>query len=371
MQAAVFDRQTDKKRLYFIDLLESIAIFFVLSYHGTNYSYGFLQDRGNVLFYFRYYLRTILSCCVPLFFFANGYLLLNRQFSLKKHIRKIIRLVILTYIWGTIDLFILMFIKNEFFSVKDFLIGVWTWKQGWINHLWYMQVLVIIYLFFPLIKTAYDNNRNAFYFFTIVVALFTFGNTALNLSASIAVHVIWGKNNFYSVNWFNGFNPFLGIYGYYSIVYFCVGGIADDLLEKLPFFKNTWVCIVTILISMFAQFVIGVVLSNIINSSWDVVWNGYDTIFALINVVCIYSLCTKYKGKNDLFRTAVILVSSNTLGIYFVHVLFNQMFIPYIKDVAIMSNIPGNILYTFVILLISLGTVLIIKKMPLLKRLVM
>ncbi len=76
MRVAEFDRQTDKKRLFFIDILESIAIFFVLSYHGTNYSFEFLQDRGNVLFYFRYYLRTILSCCVPLFFFANGYLLL-------------------------------------------------------------------------------------------------------------------------------------------------------------------------------------------------------------------------------------------------------------------------------------------------------
>lgn len=38
-------------RLYFIDLLESIAIFLVIAYHGTNYEYSFLEDSGNVLFY--------------------------------------------------------------------------------------------------------------------------------------------------------------------------------------------------------------------------------------------------------------------------------------------------------------------------------
>ncbi len=124
-------------RIYFVDLLESIAIFLVLSYHGTNYSCDFLQDSDNILYYVRYFLRTILSCCVPLFFFVNGYLLLNRKFDLKKHILKIVRLVILTVIWGIIDLFILMFVRNEFLSVKEFLMGVWSCKQGWINHLCY------------------------------------------------------------------------------------------------------------------------------------------------------------------------------------------------------------------------------------------
>ncbi len=342
----------------------------VLSYHGTNYSYNFLQGSNNILFYLRYYFRTILSCCVPLFFFANGFLLFDRQFDLKRHILKIFRLVILTGVWGIIDLFILMFIRNEFLSIKDFLIGVWTCKQGWINHLWYMQALVVIYFLFPLIKTVYDKRRDVFAFFTVAAAIFTFGNVAINVLVSIAAHLVLGKGTVYTFNWFNGFNPFRGIYGY-SFVYFCMGGIAYEILDKLIFLKRKWVCIATILASMFGLFAVGIALSHITEQSWDVVWNGYDTIFTLINVFCVFSLCSQYKGKENLFRKMVFIISSNTLGIYFIHVLFNQLLGPHIKEIAILSNIPGNLLYSVIILFVSLGTVLAIKKIPILKRLVM
>lgn len=341
----------------------------VLSYHGTNYSYNFLQDSNNILFYLRYYFRTILSCCVPLFFFANGFLLLNHQFDLKKHILKIFRLVIHTGVWGIIDLFILMFIRNEYLSIKDFFIGVWTWKQGWINHLWYMQALVVIYFLFPLIKTVYDKRRDVFSFFTIAVAIFTFGNVAINVLVSIAAHLILGKSSAYSINWFNGFNPFRGIYGY-SFVYFCMGGIAYEILDKLIFLKRKRVCVAVILASMLGLFVVGIALSHITEQSWDVVWNGYDTIFTLINVVCIFSLCSQYKGKENQFRNIVLIISSNTLGVYFIHVLFNQLLKPYFKEIAILCNIPGNLLYTVIILFVSLGTVLAIKRIQILKRLV-
>jgi len=370
MQCKLNNLQTDKQtRLYFVDLLESLAIFLVLSYHGTNYSFYFLQDSNNVPFFFRYFFRTILSCCVPLFFFANGFLLLNRQFNLKKHILKIIRFVILTGVWGILDLFFLMFIRKEFLSVKDFLIGVWTWKQGWINHLWYMQALVVIYFLFPLIKIVYDNRRDIFAFFTVSAAIFTFGNVAINILASIAAHLVLGKSTVYSLNWFNGFNPFRGIHGY-SIVYFCIGGIAYDIIDKIKFLKKEWICIATILVSMFGLFVVGVSLSHITGQYWDVVWNGYDTVFTFVNVVCIFSLCLHYKEKENLLREIIFIISSNTLGIYFVHVLFIQLLRPFIKEITILSNIPGNILYTVIILFVSLGTVLVLKKIPLLQRLV-
>lgn len=369
MQFKPYNLINKQTRLYFIDLLESIAIFLVLAYHGTNYEYSFLQDSGNVLFYLRYYFRTVLSCCVPLFFFANGYLLLNRDFNLKKHIRKIVKFTVLTSLWGIIDLFISMCIKHEFMSVKDFLVCVWNRDKGVITHLWYMQALIVIYILFPLIKIVYDNRRDIFYFFTAAAAIFTFGNVCINIAVSIAANLLLGKDSAYATfNWFNDFNPFRGIYGY-IFVYFCIGGIADDIKNKLWFLNKIWVNIAMILMSMLGLFSVGIVLSYITNQSWDVVWYGYDTVFTFINVFCIFSLCTKYKGKGN--RKAITLVSTNTLGIYFIHVLFNQLFIPYARESARISNIGGNMAYTFFILFISLASVVVIKKIPLLKRLVM
>ena len=342
----------------------------VLSYHCTNYSFNFLEDDSSICFFLRYYIRTILSCCVPIFFFVNGYLLLNRDFNLKKHINKIIRLVLLTIIWGVIELFLLMYIRNEFLSAKNFIKGLWNLKQGWINHLWFMQALIAIYLLFPLIKVAYDNRRDIFYFFLFVCAILTFGNVCVNVLASIVARLVFGVNIVFSYNMFSGFNVFRGVYGY-AFVYFCIGGIADEVLNKFNYFKRIWQNIALIIISMFGLFVIGVIFSYMKNDYWDVVWNGYDTIFTFINVICFFSLCKNISLKDNWFRRAIYIVSSNTLGIFFIHVLFNQYFKPYIKNFEFISNIYGNIIYTFIILFISLVTVLIIKKIPLLKNLVM
>lgn len=363
--------QANGTRLYFVDLLESIAIFLVLVYHGTNYDFNFLQGQGNIVLFSRYFLRTIQACCVPLFFFVNGYLLLNRPFCLKKHIMKMIRLILLTIIWGVINLSVLMVLKNEYFSVRNFLVAVGTCKRGWINFLWFMQALFVIYCCFPLIKTVYDNRRDIFYFFTFIAAFFTFGNAAVNLSATIAAYLLSGKIiDFTDFNWFGDFNPFRGIYGY-AFVYFCIGGMADEITGRLKFLKKTSLDIALILLSMSGLFAVGISLSYILNKSWDVVWYGYDTVFTIINVVCLFSLCSKYEGKENLFRKAVYIVSSNTLGIYFVHEMFNKMLLPHVKQCVFISNIPGNIIYALILLAVSLGTVLVIRKIPLLKRLVM
>lgn len=91
----------ESNRWSYIDLLECIAIYFVLVYHTTLYSFDFLNE-GTLFNYFAYFFRTILSTCVPIFFFANGYLLFNRPFVLKKHIYKTLKLVLLVFIWAAI-----------------------------------------------------------------------------------------------------------------------------------------------------------------------------------------------------------------------------------------------------------------------------
>ena len=60
------------KRIDNIDLLESIAMFFVIVYHTASdiphnvlAEHSFVDDRN-------YCVRSMLSTCVPLFFFCNA-----------------------------------------------------------------------------------------------------------------------------------------------------------------------------------------------------------------------------------------------------------------------------------------------------------
>lgn len=114
-----------KKRIPWVDLMETIAMYLVVLYHGTIYAENSELDKCLM-----YFFRTIISTSVPIFFFVNGYLLFNRKFELKKHILKTIRLIVLTGIWAVITLGLLMVIKNEYLTFSDMLKYLWTWKLG-------------------------------------------------------------------------------------------------------------------------------------------------------------------------------------------------------------------------------------------------
>ena len=63
------------------------AIYFVCFYHYNNLNIDFLSNP-SISTYFNYFIRGIASTGVPLFFMVNGELMLNKDYDLKKHIKK-------------------------------------------------------------------------------------------------------------------------------------------------------------------------------------------------------------------------------------------------------------------------------------------
>ena len=364
MQDSYVDNQTE--RYHAIDIIKVLGLLFVILYHSATYQYDWLED-GQALFYFRYYFRTILSTCVPLFFFANGYLLLNKQFDLRKHIVKSIKITVLTVIWGIIGLLVISQVKGSCFSFKEFVSNLWHWKPiGWIDHLWYMGALICIYAFFPMIKSVYDNQKKIFYFFTIAAAVFTFCNTLLAYGGSLFIDLFFNETIISRRNIFNMFNPFRGIYGY-SFVYFCVGGIAREKENIIINAKHRiGISFSCIIVSCLLLFGLGVFFSNAKGKLWDVVWNGYDTIFTFINVICIYALCLGYNGKLPIIK----IISCNTLGIYFIHNIIIRLTKEYVIQIPLVHTVVGNIAYACAVIILCLSITLIIKKIPVLKHLV-
>ena len=365
MQDANFSKQV---RQVNIDLLECIAILFVVIYHSTLYSSDILNEP-TYLHYARYLFRTILSPCVPIFFFANGYLIFNKELNLKKHIYKIVRLIILCVGWGIGKIVILMPIENEFLSLEEIIKALWQWKQGWINSLWFLGALVCIYILFPLLKVAYDYNKKIFTYFVIVCAILTFGNVLLNEGATIFLTTVLHRSTtIQGGNFFNIFNPFRGIYGY-AFVYFCVGGcfyqMKDKILNIEPLKRNISTLLIMVA-SCICLWGIGICYSMASGKMWDVVWNGYDTIFTFINVICIFVLCLNLEKDITIIRT----ISCNTLGVYLIHEIFIHLTRKSIKEYPLFCNIPFNIIYAIVILLVCLMITLAMKRIPLLRRLV-
>jgi surface polysaccharide O-acyltransferase-like enzyme len=119
-------------------------------------------------------------------------------------------------------------------------------------------------------------------------------------------------------------------------------------------------------LSCFCLFIVGVLHSKLIKAEvWDIVWNGYDTIFTFLNVIFIYILCLNYKKDYSFIRA----ISTNTLGIYFIHGLLLRL-LNGIFTFDILRNLPFNLVYSFAIVCICLLISVLIKKIPIIRKLV-
>jgi surface polysaccharide O-acyltransferase-like enzyme len=357
-----------KERFDNIDLLKFIAIFFVILYHFNSLHVNFLIDR-SLSTYFNYFITTILGTCVPIFFFVNGALLLNKsELDLRKHVYKILKLVGLSLIWSIIILLLLMVIRNEKLSVHDLLLGSWMLKMGWNNYLWFLKALVVVYIFYPLIFNAWKMNPRFVHFFLLCVMVLTFGNTLIAncvLVFSFIFNLFLNKNPY--VDYFSGFDAFAGIYGY-TIGYFILGGLFFYNREYFKKKKFVYLSSLLIPLSMLLLFSYGLMASFRQKNIFDLTWNGYDMLFTLINVIALFILTMPYRHIRW-WGKFVKVVGENSLGIYLIHFLVGSFAFPYFSKFSVSSMLVSDVIFSLIILCSSLGLVLLFKKIPVVKHL--
>ena len=354
-----------KKRYDFIDLLKGIAICIVVISHFNNMPINFL-DNSSFSTYFNYFLQTIFCFSVPIFFFANGFLLLNkRSIDVKSHALKVLRIIALSILWGAITMIALSLIKGETLTLNEFIKGSYFLKQGWNNHLWFLGALTCIYIFFPLIYTAFKNNKQVFNFFLICVMIFTFGDVLLEYLLNTTSFLLNKFNNLdFRIDFGGMYDPFQGIYGY-SIGVFMLGGLAFNYKESLNKKKYKYISIGGFLLSMFLLFLYGVICSYRQQSIWNI-WYGLDSVFALLCVIFLFIITLNYTSRGKI-GAIISTLGNNSLGIYFTHIIFGHLTKPIFVQMDISTALWANIIYASVVLLLSLFATLLMKKIPVVK----
>ena len=96
----------------------------------------------------------------------------------------------------------------------------------------------------------------------------------------------------------------------------------------------------------------------------DAIWGGFDTVFTFGIVIFVYVLSLNWKKDLPLVR----LISSNTLGIYLLHVVPNWAVLPHIIENPLFQNVPASFLYSLGILFFTLAVCLVLKKVPLIRK---
>ena len=360
------DNAVKAERFHNIDLLKTIAIFFVVFYHGLIIKQNFLLEPSFET-YFNFFVISILSTGVPLFFFCNGFLLFNKPLDLKKHIFKTIHLVIVTTIWALLTIAIMMFTDGVRFTPLEFFKAFLDMRQNMIGYLWFMGALVCIHILFPVLKGAFDSSKASIFYMAVIAYIIPLGIMCIERVCSAIVHDAAGV-------YFKMFNPFSGLLAY-SFMYFCLGGLAcfyqDEIKQKIEekHLNVKLIAFGAIIAACACLAVYGVLKSKKMNAVWDMVFASYDSIFTLVNVLAIYLLSMNYRPKEgSAAASAVCFIGANTLGIYLIHEIFLHILTKRLSEIAWCTNIIVNAVYCAAVICVCLAITWLIKKIPLVKH---
>lgn len=299
-----------------LDLLKTIAILLVVFVHDNDIFIDFLS-KPDILTWVNYGFYSLVALCVPILFLVNGALVMNKPFDAKKFFLKTVKLAALTVVWGVLTLAGLKLLRGDAFSVGGFLRDLWYWKQDYINHLWFLQTLVVVYLFLIVIIPAWQARANGFRIFLICLLVLTVGNALLLAGANVfqaltKTEIIQGQFNF-----FNQFNPFTGTFGY-AFAYVLLGGWV--LAERARFDCKRWRRIASagFCLSMLLFIGYGILLSYDAGTRYIFGTLDYGSIFAFIAAASLLILSLGYSG-GGWFGRVVTLIGKNTMTIYLLH----------------------------------------------------
>ncbi|PXY89481.1 hypothetical protein DKK74_01045 [Bifidobacterium asteroides] len=309
-----------KDRIAGLDLAKSLAIFLVIFIHYIFYT-GFVDDTAlNNL------ASTFSVVGVPLFFAVNGYLLMNSRFSADKHLHKILRMVFILLAWKIISLPILSALMHksiDWKSVPQYLLGG-SYDVVPLGYFWFINALLAIYIVFPILKTVYDDPDGKRYlgYVTIVLGALIFavtlGDNAKDILASYCGHQV--PQVLASLSQYN----ILGGYGY-ALVYFIAGGYGHDmaawLSRHLSSTRTKNICLsLMALLAWGLLFTLQRFQARAKGISFYVD-SGYQNVLTLILTIALFQLFIQVRKVPSGLNTIVTAIGSNTLGIYYLHLM--------------------------------------------------
>lgn len=285
-------------------------------------------------------------CAIPLFFMSLGYIQLNKKnFELKYALTKIKNIIVVVLIW-----IILYDVFMKVTNVKhDFFVDIfgWTIQRGSYSIFWFMFSLCLIYI----ITWGYFKIRKKYNIGEVKVLAFLL--PICLCSSVINVIDLISNNNM----WQSIIPQSLRIWTW--LLYYFIGGIVQRYKVNN---KKILICnlVLSSVIAVIYQYFFCYKLTHIINSEYM-----YDHIFIIWWCCSIFMFFINIDIKNNTINNIIINLSGCLLSIYALHIPIIKV----LKSVIRHSNAYMEILYCFMVLSVCIILGLIMKKIPLIKKL--
>lgn len=352
------------EKIQYLNLIKAISIFLVVFCHIVILKFDGVIDNICML---------ICWIAVPCFFLVNGAILLNKKLDLKKHYKKVLIIYLVNVVWRLIYLIIYVFFLNlnlnsiSKIEIFKYLFLFQNLNPINISHFYFIEIILAIYLIFPIIHTCYNSGKEGkrnLFLVIITIFLFTYFINAINFFGKYII-----KDSRISLD---GLNKIF-IFGNYAkfLVYFVLGGFLHLYKDKIHNIKKiNLICIIAIIISLMML----ILEKYIINKTfaWKGIYlqNGYDKISTFAMSISFFILLQNLNFKNKIVSTIIDEIGTSTLGIFYIHIPILVLLKEYLYDYIVYKGVLINFIKTIVVIIISYIIIKILRKIPVLKKIV-
>lgn len=337
------------KRDYSLDFLRVVACILVIVIHVANVycrAYANIEQInyiGAVIF------NAIARISVPVFFMISGALLIkDTNFDMKKYLKRIWRLVFALIVWNLIYFFFNRFYLGNTGNFMDALIE--SFFEPTKRHLWFMYAIIGIYIVLPFIQSMCKNlSRKEEDLFMGLWVFFVGVVYILKLLLKVDVNY-----------------PIPIIQGTYYLGYFVLGRFLYKRVSevKQPHKWNKYLITISTIC-----FIITILFTCTNSFNQDKYYNlmlAYRSIFYMLASSSVFLLFTMNKDKFK-ENKLVASISGLSFGIYLIHPIFLNLITENIVITEQLSYLFIPV-YTIIIFIASYISCIIIKKIPVLNR---
>ena len=279
-------------RLQFLDSLKALGICLVILYHCGYSPFDSLFIRGAY------------AICVPLFFMVNGYLMLRKEYSIKKLLLKNLKLLFVLFFWAFVSVAITMYAQGDcergMESIKTLVVNSIFIGKPYCNHLWFLKAIFVLNVLNPILFSFIHGRENHLRYLLIILFL---------CSVRFIDRCVCRFEN-----------PMIGWQTAFSVLYYVLGYAIYSNSLKLKRIKTYYVIVAVIGLSVLQWIYNWMLLEGFLadlnrEKYWviDPVWDGYNAPFIVLLTVAVFVLFQKKLHWNNNLWTYI---GSNSLPIY-------------------------------------------------------
>jgi len=299
--------------------------------------------------------------CVPLFIMLSGALLLQPSKlneSIRTFFKKRVKRIGVAFIfWSIIYLAWAFFISNTQITENNIIQGIlFSFFSGSYYHFWFIYLIFGLYLLTPILRAivSCDSQKILKYLITLWF---------IGVSIVPVIQLISG----YHLN--DTLFVFGGTIGYFVLGLFLQKiKVRSSLLYGL-FFSGIIFTIISTWLMRFQFYSI----------SQDYFFFDYLSVNVILTSVTLFMFLSKFpadwpKDKHPIFRRLIHTISKNTLPIYLFHLIIMETlqrgYLGFKLSLTTMNPIIGVPVIAAVTLIVTLGLIIIMKKVPGLRKII-